>query len=396
MQGVSDSALQVQLLDSLYLQKGSEGLAAICRARRYTAASYVEAINKYPKYWASIRDKTFEAGGYAEMIGGGIEKLKQFYPDLKPAKIYFTIGALRTGGTTLEDKVLIGAEIAFGDSTVVTSEFQEDYPHLITFFQNNNPDEGIVFTNVHEYVHTQQDTTIANSLLSRTLIEGVAEFIAEKAMDMPSTTPAVIYGKQNEESIKEAFVKEMFTEFEVMWFWGNANNQFGIGDLGYYLGYAICRSFYENAEDKPEALRTMIELDYLNEDEVFNFIDSSKYFSKPLSAYKDEFEERRPRVIGLSEFGNNAENVDPSIATMTLKFSQHMNTTIRNLRLGPLGEEHLLEVTGLVGWSDDAREITFEIDLKPNLRQQLLITDIFRSEEGYLLEPFLVDITTDE
>ena len=193
----SDAQQQLALLDSLYLQKGSEGLSAICEARNYTPQSYINAINNYPSYWESIRPKTLEAKSYAKSIHQGIEQLKQLYPNLKDAKIYFTIGALRTGGTTLGDKVLIGTEIALADATVVTTELKEDFPHLVTYFAENKPQESMVFNNVHEYVHTQQDTTIANSLLSRTLIEGVAEFIAEKSMNIPSPTKSVIFGKEH-------------------------------------------------------------------------------------------------------------------------------------------------------------------------------------------------------
>ena len=385
---------QIKLIDSLYFQKGSEGLPAICEARRYTPESYIDAINKYPKYWESIRSNTMKANDYAQEICQGVEQLEQLYPELKPAKIYFTIGALRTGGTALGNKVLIGAELALADSTVVTTELKEDYPYLVDNFQSNKPRNNVVFNNVHEYVHTQQNTTIANSLLSRTLIEGVAEFIAEKSMNIPSPSKSMIFGKKNDKKIKDAFVKEMFTQFERIWFWANANNQFKIGDLGYYVGYAICNSYYENADNKKQAIKIMIELDYLNEIEIHQFIDDSKYFEKTISEYNREFVEKQPRIIGISEFNNRSKNVDPKIKTMTIEFSERMNTEIKNLRLGPLGEEHLLTITDLIGWSEDGRKITYEIELKSHLQQQLLVTDIFRSEQGYLLKPYLIDITT--
>ena len=389
----SDTNEQMRLMDELYLQKGSPGLHAMMAARRYTSKSYVQAINEYPNFWKSLRSKTNGVENYSEDIQKGIQQLKALYPDLKPAKIYFTMGALMSVGTTLSDKVLIGAEIAMADSTVITNELTGNHSHLPKYIRNN-PYKKIVFNNVHEYVHTQQDTTIPNSLLSKVLIEGVPEFVAEKTLNIPSPNNSILFGKANDTAIKATFVKEMFTEFDIMWFWGNPNNKFNVGDLGYYVGYAICKSYYEQAADKKLAIKTMIELDYHNETEINQFIDDSKYFAKSMKSYREEFEKNRPKIVGISEFENGSQTVDPSIKTLTLQFSERMNTSIRNLRTGPMGENNLLTIIDLLEWSEDGKEITFAIELKPNLQQQLLVTDIFKSEEGYLLEPYLIDITT--
>ncbi len=394
MKTTNDSIQQLKYLKEIFIEKGTPGLEGVIKARRYTLEEYHKAIISYPKFWNTLRPNTLKINEYKENIERGVNEFIKLYSTAKPAKIYFTVGAFRTGGTTIENKVLIGSEIALADATVNTSELKNNHAHLPKYFKTNVPEKNIVFTNVHEYIHTQQDTTIANSLLSRTLIEGVAEFIAEKSLNTSSPNEAIIYGKKNDQKIKDAFVKEMFTQFEVMWFWGNANNQFKTGDIGYYVGYAISKSYYEQAKNKEKAIKEMIELDYLDEDKIRQFVDDSKYFEKSVTAYQKEAELNRPRVVGITEFPNNSKNVDDTIKTMTIQFSKSMNTRVMNLRLGPLGEDHLIKVTKNLGWSDDKKKITFEVALDSNLRQQLLITDIFRSEEGYLLAPYLVDITT--
>lgn len=394
VQTTKDSIQQIQYLKELFIDKGTPGLEGIMKARRYTVNSYQKAINAYPNFWKTLRPNTLKIDEYTKSIEQGVDRFKKIYPDAKPAKIYFTVGALRTGGTTIEDKVLIGSEIALADSTVNASELKIDYGHLPKYFKTNIPHKSIVFGNVHEYVHTQQDTTIANSLLSKTLIEGVAEFVAEQALNTSSPNESIIYGKKNDQKIKDLFVKEMFTQFEVMWFWGNANNPFKTGDLGYYVGYAISKSYFEQAKNKEKAIKEMIELAYLDEKKVYQFIEDSKYFDKSIAEYQKEVELKRPRVVGITEFTNNSKNVDATIKTMTLEFSKPMNTEVRNLRLGPLGRDHVLQVTDVIGWSEDKKQITFAVMLKSKLRQQLLVSDIFRSKEGYLLAPYLVDITT--
>jgi hypothetical protein len=179
-----------------------------------------------------------------------------------------------------------------------------------------------------------------------------------------------------------------------MWFWGNANNQFQIGDLGYYIGYAISKSYFEKSENKEKAIQEMITLNYLDKTTLHQFVDKANYFEKSIAEYQKEIEQNRPKVIQIENFKNNSKDLNSSISKMTIEFSKSMNTKLMNLRLGPLGENNLLEVTNVIGWSKDHKKLTYEIALKSNLRQQLLITDIFRSKDGYLLAPYLIDITT--
>jgi hypothetical protein len=393
-QKTNDSIQQIKYLNELFINKGTVGLQGIMIARKYTATSYREAILKHPEFWKTVRPKTLEINRYKNSIEKAVLQFKKIYPKAKPAAIYFTIGALRTGGTTIGNKVLIGSEIALADKTVNTSELEKEYPHLPKYIEKNNPKETLVFGNIHEYIHTQQDTTIANSLLSRTLIEGIAEFVAEKTLQISSPNEAIIFGKKNDEKIKNAFAKELFTDFEGMWFWGNANNQFQIGDLGYYIGYAISKSYFEKSENKEKAIQEMITLNYLDKTTLHQFVDKANYFEKSIAEYQKEIEQNRPKVIQIENFKNNSKDLNSSISKMTIEFSKSMNTKLMNLRLGPLGENNLLEVTNVIGWSKDHKKLTYEIALKSNLRQQLLITDIFRSKDGYLLAPYLIDITT--
>ncbi len=60
-----DGVTQRELLDSLYIDRGTPGLAAIVERRGYTTGSYVEAINSYPEFWASIRPNTLRTGEFS-------------------------------------------------------------------------------------------------------------------------------------------------------------------------------------------------------------------------------------------------------------------------------------------------------------------------------------------
>ncbi|NEU07287.1 hypothetical protein GZH53_03080 [Flavihumibacter sp. R14] len=388
-----DSSEQYYYLNTLFLKKASPGQLAIMQARNYSASSFIDAINNYPLFWRSIRKNTFKAKAIGKELKGSIIKLKTLYPQLKPAKIYFTIGAFMTGGTTLEGMVLIGSELAMGDKNTITSEFPETYGHLRSFF-DGNPVNNLAFSNVHEYIHTQQKTTIGNSLLAQSVLEGVAEFITVLSTGQKSTTPAIAFGKQHDARIKQVFASQMFNPFTGYWLYSNEQNEFKVRDLGYYTGYAICEKYYESARDKNKAIKEMIELDYNNELELNRFVNHAGYFSSSLEKLKEDYDRIRPSVQKINEFSNGSIDVDPRTTQLTISFSVRMDQRFRNFEYGPLGETNVLRLKRFIGYSDDGKSATFEIELKPNQRYQLLVGGRFRDEKGYSLQPYLIDFET--
>lgn len=125
-----DTIEQRRYLQERFLDKGSPGLDGIMRARNYTPQEYLQAIRDYPRFWASVRKNTLQAGTLAGELKTGIDKLKALYPDLKPADIYFTIGVLRTNGTVMDSMLLIGTELAMANENIATEEFPERLGHL--------------------------------------------------------------------------------------------------------------------------------------------------------------------------------------------------------------------------------------------------------------------------
>ncbi|MNJ93160.1 hypothetical protein D3C87_108390 [compost metagenome] len=394
IKATKDSTTQLSIIQNSYINKGTAGLKALMEVRNYTPQGFINAINRYPNYWSSVRANTLKVGYYAQKIETAVGSLNKLYT-LKPAKIYFSIGALRTGGTTLEDKVLIGAEISMADDQTNTEELQRDFPHLVSFFKTR-PIDGLIFTNVHEYVHTQQKTTIGNTLLTQVILEGVAELLAEKALKVSSPNPQMAFGKANDAKIKAAFEKEMFSSSVANWLYNSPNNQFKMRDLGYYVGYAICEKFYNLSKDKKAAVKEMIELDYNKEEDLIAFVEKSKYFVKPLAVYKEAFEKSRPEVIGIKEFENNSQNVNTSTKTVTLYFSQPMNTNARGFDYGPTGEKNVLMVQRVIGFSEDKKSFSYEVKLEPNRHYQSVVTERFRNEAGIPLKAYLINFKTAE
>jgi hypothetical protein len=373
----TDTFQQLQILNRLYFDKGSAGLPLIMQARRYTPQEYLSVIHQFPLFWASIRPNTLRAKGLAHEIEQGVEKLKLIYPALKPTALYFTMGALRSPGTSLNKTLLIGAELAMADSMTNTSEFTTRFTNLKPYFATN-PSKEVVFLNIHEYVHTQQNVEGGYDLLSQCLFEGIAEFIPTIALQRPSPTPAIAYGKANNTQVRAVFEREMFSPWIYNWVWNSAENQFQIRDLGYYIGYAIAERFYNAAKDKKLAIQQLIELDFTDSDKVEAFIDKTGYLSRSVKKLKKDFEKSRPTVMGIKEFKNGSKIVPSKTQNITISFSEPMDTRFRSTDFGKLGKAFFPEMVG-AKFADDGRSITYEVQLKPNQKYQFVVERSFRN-----------------
>ena len=391
---VNDSVRQYKYLDSLYIQKGTAGLKGIMQARHYELHDYINAINRYPRFWASIRDNTLKTEQYVTQLHEGIQNIKAIYPELKPAKIYFTIGALRTPGTALDSLVLIGSELAMTDKNSVSSEFDKSVQKGRRTYFDSNPIDNLVFLNVHEYVHTQQNPVVHN-LLSYVLHEGIAEFVSEVAMGVPSAAPAINFGKQND-AVRKKFEAELFYGYNRNeWLWSDDPNQFNVRDLGYYIGYQIAEINYNQATDKQAAIKEMIELDYHNESKIEDFVDRTHFFSKPLSVMYANFEKSRPTIVKVKPFENLSTSVNPNTKEITVEFSEPLNGLNTSVDYGPLGEDSFPKITDRY-WELDNKAWTLRVNLEPNTHYQILISNNFRTEKGIPLKPYLIDFKTTE
>lgn len=392
IRATEDSALQLKYLRELYLDKGTEGLTGIVRARRYKASEYLFAINEYPKFWNSIRQNTQSVNTYASKIQTGIDGFKNLYPSYKDAKVYFEIGVFRTPGTTIDGMVLIGAEMAMTNKHTDVSEF----PPSLDYFKNYtrlNPIEDLAFLNIHEFVHTQQNTPWAYDLLSQSLFEGSAEFMAELASGQKSIQPSMQYGTENDEQVQKAFTKEMFSPHYYNWIWNNTNNQFNTRDLGYYVGYAISKKHYEQSSNKELAIKELIELDYTNPQSIEAFVQKTGYFPKSIMEYKEAYEANRPRIESINGLGDIDSLVDSDINSFTINFSEAMDKRFVGTLLGESGEAGFPEITNM-SFSDDGKSMTYEVKLESDKSYDLIISDAYRNEKAVPVIPFNLKFKT--
>jgi hypothetical protein len=355
-QTTTDSLQQLHFIQTLYIDKGTPGLMAFMQARNYSAPLWVKLIRQYPKFWRSIRPNTITVKSRAPEIEASIQRFKQLYPPLSDAKMYFTVGGLRSGGTTKDSMILIGTEIATGDPGTDVSEFKTKW-----------------------------------------LAEGSADFITELVMGKPIQNNYIVYGRAHEAELKKAFVPEMFSTATLHNWLYNGSDAKDMADLGYFMGYAICGAYYGQAKDKAQAVRAIIELDYSDTAATGKFLKQSGFLTEPYdkAALIAAVEKKMPVVSGLAPFANGDSAVDPSLKEMTLQFSAVMDDkTGYSINYGEKGKESY-PITKVMGFSADKRSLTLLVALQPGHEYEFVCTDLaFRSAEGYSLKSYTVRFRT--
>ena len=269
----TDQERKIALMQKLYIDKGTVGLKAFMELRNFDVESMVTSIQKYPKFWKSVRPNTLSIGNKGIEIDEHIQKFNKLYPNYRAADIYFTITPVKSGGTTKDSLVLIGTEIATGNAMTDVSEFPDK--RLETFFKSQTENNIVPFC-IHEYVHTQQ-LTEGLTLLGQSIYEGTCDFITELILGNDLNHSYLVYGKVHEDELKEKFKEEMFSEDWSNWLY-NGNKAETVGDLGYFMGYAISKAYFEKAADKDVAIAQMIELNYKDLNAVTDFLDQSGYY----------------------------------------------------------------------------------------------------------------------
>jgi hypothetical protein len=276
IQKISDTTAKDEMIQKLYLDKASEGLKEFIRIRNWNAAKFRKSITGHQAFWQSVRPLTLRVRADSIALEKLLSRYRQLYPNFITPQLFFTIGPISTGGTTTQDKVLIGTELASGDSSVDVSGLN---PFIKGFFRTN---PGIISLVAHELTHTQQkggdmEDRRDSNLLGFCIAEGVCDFISELLLQKPVVRPYIIYGENHEKEIWAKFRKEMDGKDTRDWLYNGAIKKDGDADLGYFVGYAICKSYYEYATDKKTAIKEMISINLENKKQLRQFLENSKY-----------------------------------------------------------------------------------------------------------------------
>ncbi len=244
----------IAIIQKHYINRATNQFKTFIRLRNLTAAEYVRIIGNYPKFWNSVRPLTENIVNRKDEIEAIFQKFEDKLPAFKIPDVCFAIGCLRTGGTTGNNLILIGSEIAASDNQVVKEELT---PWLKSVIGNTG---DIVSMVAHEAVHTRQKGKNTN-VLELIMNEGIADFVTDKVTGLSINSYIHDYGKAHACEIRNEFnevIKQGSTDLRP-WLYNGNNAVNRMPDLGYYVGYAIAELFYEKETDKQKALEWLLD-----------------------------------------------------------------------------------------------------------------------------------------
>jgi len=264
---------------NIYLNRATNGLKDFIVARKFTAEKFVDEVATLPKFYNSVRKNTLEVKKTVNELNELVINFKKIYPQFEDKKICFAIGLVNTGGTVSDNFLLIGTEISTSNKNVDLSEITNEAFRKV-LEKGDDISQKIKNIVAHEYVHTQQNyepnkDAVECYLLTSVLMEGMGDFIGELISGDQINKVAQKYGDTHEKELWTEFKNELCNESNKNWLYNYQSSKDKPADLGYYIGYQISKEYYNNMEDKQQAI-----YDILNMNDPITFLQKSKYDQK--------------------------------------------------------------------------------------------------------------------
>lgn len=229
-----------------YLDPGSDGLHQFAAARNTTAARIADAIAKRPEIYTDARRCMAELPQVRRRLEISMHKLGEIYPEAIFPPVTIAVGRGRPVGISGPGMgVQIGLE-ALCATNYLNADVEDRFVHVIA----------------HEYIHAQQSPVLGNddhpTVLERSLLEGAAEFVGELTSGEVAYSNFGATTKGHEKAIETAFAADVDkTDLSAWLDNGTADKP---GDLGYWVGYRICKAYYQHAPDKQRAVAEIIQM----------------------------------------------------------------------------------------------------------------------------------------
>lgn len=270
-----DTAKRYDIYKKYYLDPGTDGLQDYFAYKISSLQYFINVHDKKPHFYAAIRQNTMNVDEQKPQMTESFVKLKKLYPGASFPDIYFVIGSFTSGGTSTNNGLIIGLDQAVRTPDIPLNE--------LTLWQRNNFSDlkNLPTLIAHELIHFNQngmadDTT----LLHAVLIEGMADFMGELISGRIANERLHTWAKGKEKRIWASFEKEMYLRRERNWI-ANSNQETADkpADLGYWVGYQICKAYYDSSPDKKKAIYEMLNIknykEFYDKSGVAKFFDNN-------------------------------------------------------------------------------------------------------------------------
>jgi hypothetical protein len=232
-----------------YLDPGSLGLHHLAEIRNVTGVSIAKGLAAHPEIFADAKRCMTVLPLVRVRVTAALRRLGRLYPKAEFPSVTIAISHGKPAGFADASGVIIGLEATCAAN-----------------YLNPNVEDRFVHETAHEYAHVEQalqSPALYNNreptVLDASLIEGAAEFTATLITgEVGFHSPFVPSVKAREKEIEAQFVAD---EDKIdLSQWIDNGSLTTPGDLGYWVGYRVVKSYYEHADDKRRALREILEM----------------------------------------------------------------------------------------------------------------------------------------
>ena len=234
---------------------------------------YAQMINGAPNYYRYLKTR-FHPDSLAVFKETILESMKHFqelYPKAVFPKVYVVPGILNSGGTATEMGMFLGGDMYGRSPEMPVEDLTEWQQGAIMDFS------GLPRLTIHELMHFQQnyrDKAHRETLLSAVIHEGVCDFMVELCSGEPLSNENLTFlsDPANEAWIFGELQEELMGDDYSKWLYNGGSIEDRPHDLGYTVGYLICKSYYQQSPDKKKAVDEL-----LNTDNFLSIVKNSEY-----------------------------------------------------------------------------------------------------------------------
>lgn len=232
-----------------YIDEGSAGLHTLADRRNVTGQRIRDAMTARPGIYEKARECAAVLPRVRSRVEHALSTFSEIYRGMQPSTVTIVVARGKPVGIGSSDTgIQIGLE-ALCAADFLNANIEDRFVHVIA----------------HEYVHAQQSADLTRriegntpTVLEVSLSEGIAEFIGELI------SGDVAYG-----SLRGA-ASGRILEIERGWYaerhstdltnWVYNSSPGNPGDLGYWVGYRVAKSYYQSAPDKRAAIASMVRM----------------------------------------------------------------------------------------------------------------------------------------
>lgn len=240
----ADGRPSAEQLQRDYLDPGSDGLHEFARVRNITGIRIADNLAKHPQVYADAKRCMAVLPQVHRRVETALGELVRLYPEAKVPPVTIAVGRGKPVG--------VGSPVAglqIGLEALCATDWL-----------NPNVEDRFVHVIAHEYAHVQQVEALVDAehptVLERSLVEGAAEFASELISGQVAYSQLSATANGREKEIETAFVADADKTDLSQWLDNSTLEK--PGDLGYWVGYRIVKSYYQHAPDKQAAFREIL------------------------------------------------------------------------------------------------------------------------------------------